>query len=665
MSRSERQKSGGIDRINLRLAVFGVLMIAAFVALFSRLWFLQVLASDEYNKLAKENRVRFVETEPPRGRILDRDGNVIVDNRMSLSVTIDRQVIDQRWERRKVLSKLSDLLDVEVEDMRTRLEDATVSPYKPVAVANDIPEKSAVVILENLEDFRYGVDIEKLPVRDYPEGEVAAHVLGYVNEISPEDLKSDHFKGVRPPYRPGDLVGKSGIEYTYDRYLRGKPQLDKVVVDSSGQVIVDDTVQEQETGRDLVLSLDLDIQKLTEKALEAGIMAARGAGHEAPAGAVTIMDPETGGVVAMASYPSYEPAMLADGITTKEFDSLGGKTPDDPDDDALLNRAIQGQRAPGSTFKPITAGAAMATGIADPYTSLDCNPSATFPPEGGPGSVVFNNWTSADFGFMGFAESLEVSCDTFYYQLGWDLEQAFGVSIGGDGSERFQKYMRTTGFGHDTGIDLSNELSGVVPDEAWCKEVFETYGGCGDGEGNYVGWLPGYTVNMSIGQGDLTVTPMQMAVSYAALLNGGEVLEPRLAQSLREDAETVREFEAPVAAKLPLDETQMGVIREGLEDVVMGANGTATGAFAGFPLSEYPIAGKTGSAQRGESALDINDAWFVSYGPSEDPQYVISVYLELAGHGGESAAPIARQIWEGIFEGDKTTDITLAQDNSG
>ena len=660
MARSERHKTGGIDRINLRLAVFGIMMIAAFVALFSRLWFLQVLASDEYNKLAKENRVRFVQSEPPRGRILDRNGNVIVDNRMSLSVTVDRQVIDQRWERRKVLSRLSDVLEVDVESMRTRLEDSTVSPYKPVAVANDIPEKSAAVILENEEDFRYGVDVVQLPVRDYPEGDVAAHVLGYVNEISPDDLKSDHFKGLRPPYRPGDLVGKSGVEYTYDRFLRGTPQIDKVVVDSSGQVIVAKEMQEQEPGHDLKLSLDLEIQELTEEALEAGIMAARGAGHEAPAGAVTVLDPNTGGVVAMASYPSYDPSILADGITTKEFDSLGGKTPDDPDDDALLNRAIQGQRAPGSTFKVVTAGAAMSTGVADAYTTLDCNPSATFPPEGGPGSVVFNNWTSADFGVMGFPESLEVSCDTFYYQLGWNLEQAFGPpeSVGGDGSERFQKYMRTAGFGHDTGVDLPNEQEGVVPDKKWCEEN-KDIGYCPDG------WLPGYTVNMSIGQGDLIVTPMQMAVTFAGLVNGGQILEPRVAQSLIDDTQTVKEFEAPVAAKLPLDDTEMGVIREGLEDVVMGANGTGTSAFAGFPLADYPIAGKTGSAQRGESALDINDAWFISYGPADAPEYVISVYVELAGHGGESAAPIARQIWEGIFEGDEATDITLAQDNSG
>jgi penicillin-binding protein 2 len=234
--------------------------------------------------------------------------------------------------------------------------------------------------------------------------------------------------------------------------------------------------------------------------------------------------------------------------------------------------------------------------------------------------------------------------------------------VGGDGTERFQKYMRRAGFGHETGVDLPNEAEGRVPDSEWldrfCEEVK-----CLSNE-----WLPGYTVNMSIGQGDLVVTPMQMAATYSALLNGGRVLEPRLAQEVQVTDEigntkTLKEIAAPVAAKLPLDETEMSVVRDGLELVIAGANGTANSSFAGFPLDRYPIAGKTGTAELGDT--DLNDAWFVSYGPADSPEYVIAVYLERAGHGGESAAPVARQIWEDIFNVDRETDIHLGFDRSG
>jgi penicillin-binding protein 2 len=244
------------------------------------------------------------------------------------------------------------------------------------------------------------------------------------------------------------------------------------------------------------------------------------------------------------------------------------------------------------------------------------------------------------------------------------METRFGPieALGGDGTEKFQDYMRVAGFGHDTGIDLPNEFDGRVPDERWCEDNADI-GYCPDG------WLPGYSVNMSIGQGDLLVTPLQMAVSYAAIANGGLVMQPRVAQGLAEvdeitgETEIVREFKPKMVRRLQLDATELGVIQEGLVDVVSGANGTANYAFSGFPTDRYPIAGKTGTAQIGES--DLNYAWFASYAPADDPQYLIVAYLERAGHGGESAAPVARQIYEGIFGIDKQTDVRLGYDRSG
>ena len=654
--------SAGIDRMTLRLAVLGVLVIAAFVALFSRLWFLQVLASEQYERFAEENRVRFVYSEPARGRILDRNGRVLVRNRFSLSATIDKQVLDKPRERRRVLRKLSRVLEVPVRDLRERLNDATVSPYKPVAVANDISEEDDIYLSVHADEFP-GVDTEVLPVRHYPHGRLAAHILGYVGEISSAELKESHFKHARPPYGPGDLVGKEGVEYSYDRFLRGKPQIKKVIVNSSSDVVTTDLEQLEQPGSDLTLSIDLDIQKVTERALAAGLSAAR-TSYAAPAGAVVVLDPNTGGVVAMASHPDYDPSIIADGFTNKEFATLGGHTPDDPDDDAMLNRATQIIRNPGSTFKVVTAGAAMATGVADAYSQLECAGAEVYPPEGGSGSVVYRNWTSAYRGYIGFPESLEHSCDTFYYELGWRMEEAFGAA-NGDGSERFQRYARLAGVGHETGIDLRYEADGLVPDEKWLEQYCEDV----DSAGCALGWLPGYTVNMSIGQGDMIVNPVQMSVTFAAIANGGEVMKPRLGWELTRpvdetSTETVREFKEKVVARLPLDETEIGVIQQGLEDVITGDQGTAAYAFSGFPTGEFPVAGKTGTAEIGETGK--NDAWFVTYGPLDAPeQYVIAVLVQEAGHGGESAAPIARQIWEGIFGIDKETDVRLGVDASG
>jgi penicillin-binding protein 2 len=600
--------------------------------------------------------VREIHTEPPRGRIMDRNGVVIVKNRRSLAVTVDRQVVNTHRREKRVLKRLSHILGAKKKDLRARLHDQTVSPYKPVAVAFDVPERKVTWILER-QNHLPGVNFEKLPVRRFPRGDLAAQVLGYVNEISKEDLASSHFKGARPRYAAGDIVGKTGLEWTYDRWLRGTPGMRKVVVNASGEVVGRRRpVQAERAGNDLVLALDAKIQRLSENALQHGILAAREAGFQAPAGSAVVMDPNNGDVLAMANYPTYDPSILADGITTKEFDRLGQATPDNSDDDALLNRGIQTGVPPGSTFKVVTAGAAMATGVASPYTTLDCPGSIVLPPEGGPGSVVFPNWTSADFGYMGFPVSLEVSCDTFYYRLGWDMEERWGAA-NGDGTERFQRYMRQAGFGHETGIDLPNEFDGRVPDKEWCKDF------CLGGQ-----WLPGFTVNMAIGQGDLLVSPLQMAVTYAAIANGGKVMEPHLGMAIartNDDGEedTIHAIKPEVVRRLPLDATELAVIRQGLVDVVSGEQGTAAGAFAGFPTDDYPIAGKTGTAQIGEA--DLNRAWFLSYAPATDPRYVVAVYLEKAGHGGESAAPVARQIYEGLFGIDKRTDVRLGRDFSG
>ena len=664
----------GIDRTTLRLAVFGICIMVAFVALFSRLWYLQVLAAPDYRELAKENRVRFVKSEPLRGRIIDRNGVVLVENRTATAVTINRQIVDTPRETRIVLTRLAEVLDEKVWALRKRMSSELVSPYKPVPVAENVPTKARDYILENQEDFFGAVDIDKIPSRRYPKGHTAPHILGYVNEISEELLESDHFKDVRPKYEPGDIVGRDGLEYEYDRFLRGTPELLKVIVNSAGEVLSEQVVRKESTGDDLVLYLDYGIQKLAEESLRAGIFANRGS-YATPAGAVVVMDPSTGGILGMASYPDYDPRILADGFTFKEQDKLGGKTKN-PDDDAFVNRALQAQRAPGSTFKIVTAGAALAADVASVYTTYDCPGTKYYPPPSlvDPGAAQpFNNWTSLDMGVMGFQKSLEVSCDTFYYELGWQLESTYGRTWGGDNSERFQKYARLSGLGDDTGIDLPNELPGLIPDWEWCQEVWEATKDdaiptCGTKEGPV--WLPGYTINMSIGQGDVLATPLQMAVATSAIANGGTVWEPQVAMQLARPDENdveqpVRTFDPQPAGELPLDDLEISTIQQGMVDVVSGPSGTAREAFAGFPTSNIPIAGKTGTAELTSESTNLQDAWFVSYAPADDPKYVVVVYLQRSGHGGESAAPVAREIFEGLFGLDKSLDIQLGQDASG
>ena len=680
MKKDRGSGNQGIDSTTLRLAVFGLCIMVAFVALFSRLWYLQVLAAPNYRQLAKDNRVRFVKSEPLRGRIIDRNGVVLVENRTATAVTIDRQVVDTPREERVVLKRLSRVLREKRWTLRQRMESELVSPYKPVPVAENVPTKARDYILENQEDFFDAVDIEKVPSRRYPKGNTAAHVLGYVSEITQEMLDSPRFQDARPSYEPGDIVGRAGLEYEYDEFIRGTPALAKIIVNSAGDVLAEIEVREEREGNDLVLYLDSGIQQLTEEALKAGIFANRGQ-YQTPAGGVVVMDPNTGGILAAASFPDYDPRIVADGLTEKEFRKLGAKTPNDADDDAFLFRPIQAQRAPASTFKIVTAGAAMAADVVSASTTLECPGEKPYPPPGRTslGSAeIFNNWTDFNFGIMGFPESLEVSCDTFYYELGWRLEDSSGASVFGEpnrGEEYFQRYARLTGLGHETGIDLPNEADGRVPDWEWCKEIWKTTKDdktptCGTKDGPI--WLPGYTINMSIGQGDLIATPLQMAVATSAIANGGAVMRPRVAmQVARPDKNDVeqplRTFDPHEVARLPLDEYELSMIQQGMEQVISGAQGTARSAFSGFPVGNIPVAGKTGTSELGDVGplANLQDAWFVSYAPANDPKYVIVVYLEKSGNGGESAAPIARQIYEGLFGLDDSLDVQLGQDESG
>ena len=646
----EHKRSRTIDPKKVRLSVLALLVIASFVALYSRLWYLQVLAVDELNSVARNNRVRLVEYEPPRGRILDRWGRPLVENVRTLAVSLKRELVEGDPLRKSlILIRLATLLKVDLGDMWSRLRDATVSPYRPIPVAYDVPEAKAVFIEEHNQLFPPGVVIEKVWKRKVVRGTIAPHVLGYTNEIGPDELKDREWKG----YNLGDIIGKAGVERSFDQFLRGEPRVERVVVDSAGDSISPPrAVKEEEAGSSVKLTIHPKIQRIVQSALGSGVQAARGAGYAGRSGAAVVLDPNNGDVLAMASYPSYDAKILANGYTDKDARLLGAATPNDPSDDALTNRPIQGPLPPGSTFKAITTAAALELDVVEPYEYVGC--PGTFVP--GDSGTPFYNWTSVDKPAMDIPTALEWSCNTVFFNLGWRMESRWGP-VAGDGTLRFQRYARSMGFGHETGIELPYEHDGLVPDPTICDIKGLDY--CPE-TGEY---LAGYTVNMAVGQGDLLTTPLQMAVSYAAIANGGRVMEPRivseLTQTISGKEETVKEFPPVVVEELGLDDTELSVIRQGLYAVVRGNSGTARDAFGGFGV---PVAGKTGTAQVGES--DASHAWFISYAPATDPQYVTAVYVEQAGHGGETAAPVAREIYEGIFNGDFNTSVSLGSDDS-
>jgi penicillin-binding protein 2 len=640
----EHKRSRTIDSTKIRLSVFAMVLVGCFVALYSRLWYLQVLASDEFKREAKNNRVRQVQSEPPRGRILDRQGNVLVDNKRSLAIALERDLLEsppRKWT--VVLLRLAQHLDLDIQDMYKELDNVTISPFKPLPVAYDVPEEKIAYIEEHPEKFP-GVVYDTLWSRKVIRGHMAPHILGYTNEISEDELNSREWKG----YDLGDIIGKAGVERTFDEYLRGIPRRERVVVDAANDPISDlKVVQEESPGADVRLTIAPRIQLTTQAALASGVLGARGE-REAPSGAAVVMDPNTGEVLGMASFPTYDATVTENGYTTKEYLKLGGETPKDPSDDSLINRPIQAPLPPGSTFKAITAAAALSLDVVGAYDYVGCPATSVLPP--GPGGYPFPN-NSGDRGSLGFVEALEVSCNTFFYQLGWRMEDRFGP-LNGDGTLMFQRFARSIGMGHVTGIDLPYESPGVVPDPKTCRERKT----CPDG------WLPGYSINMAVGQGDLLATPLQMAVAFGALANGGNVLEPQIAKEVVRTGvdggeEVVKEFPPNIKTTINLEPEEYAVIRQGLQEVTGGGLGTANDAFVGFPVS---VAGKTGTAQVGEAILDVSHSWFVSYAPAEDPQYVVAVYVEKGGIGGEVAAPIAREIYEGIFlEGDRDASVSI------
>jgi penicillin-binding protein 2 len=627
----------------LRLAVVGIVVVSLFSALFARLWYLQVLDSRSFVSAATTNQIRLVYEDAPRGRILDRNGQVLVDNRRTQAITVNRNELDKLKNKDEVEARLAALLNLSRDELDKRIADVRYSQYKPIPVAEGdaVPESLYIYVKEHQEDFP-SVDATIVSERAYPSvpPTTAAHVLGYVGEINDSELAKRKADG----YRLGDSIGKAGAELVYEAQLRGKPGVTKLQVNSAGEVVRGEplAVVPPTPGQDVKLSIDLNIQRLAEDSLQQGLEAARqavdrtgdGRHYEAPAGSVVVLDPRDGSILAMASYPTYNPAEFVNGIKRDVFAAFNDPASHYP----LNNRALQGQYAPGSTFKLITATAALESGMIPPNYSITDGGVFKVPNCKGE-KCTFSNSGKKAWGRVDLRRAITVSSDVYFYNLGarfW-LERS---NLHGS----LQDTARKFGLDGPTGVALPSDKPGRIPDPDWKKRFCEQIK-CID-----AGWRTGDSINMAIGQGEVLVTPLQLANAYATFANGGTLFQPKLAAD--EPAKPLRTVELTPQMRQP--------ILEGLRGVVAHPDGTAFYAFAGFPNNTFPVAGKTGTAQVHNKH---DTAVFASFAPADNPQYAISVVMEEAGFGGTAAAPVARRIYEGIAnQGHEPTDpIHLGQ----
>jgi penicillin-binding protein 2 len=643
-----RRQGGSVPqaRTRTRLKVLAALVVFMFAALTTRLWFLQVLASPSFEKQAQENRVRLVPTTPNRGEILDSQGKVLVGERATNVVLVNRQMLGDQTDA--TMFRLSQVLHEPAQKLVRRMNNPQYGPYQPVPIAEDVPNDTIYYIAEHADDFP-GVSTKQQAVRSYPQGDIAAQVLGHIGPITAEQVKADPALKTLPPTT---LVGQAGVEEEYDRYLRGVPGKQVIAVNARGDVIDADSTLGKvppKNGDNIVLSIDANVQKLAEQSLAQGIAVAHntydstsGKYLQATGGAVIVMDPRTGRIVAMASSPTYDPSMWIGGLSKRQYNQIkgSGSAPG-----ALFNRAIQGAYPPGSTFKTFVGAAALKQHFIGEHTALNC--PGVYEVPGDTSHTKFHNWNPVNTGYLTLTSALIQSCDTFFYQLGYKFWQAYvhsgyQVDTGKGGTEFMQNDLSQMGFGKTTGVDLPLEAKGIMPTNAYKraleKEAPKVYG--------KLPWQPGDNVNMAIGQGFMTVTPIELATAYSAIANGGKLYEPRVAWKIESpDGKVVRVVRPTQDGRLPISRQEVTYIRNALTGVTR-PGGTAAPAFAGFPLSTIPVAGKTGTADIvGKQPY----SWFAAMAPANNPKYVVVVMVEQGGHGGTTAAPVARRILQGLF----------------
>ncbi len=618
-------------KIAIRIAVLGALAIALFAALFFRLWALQVISGERYLADARNNQVRTFRVPAVRGAIADRNGVPLVSNRPGTRVQIWPAAFGNlsAARRESMLNRLSELLGLPVKDIRRELRRHRGDPLTPVTIREAVRDDKVRYLLEHQAQFP-GVEVSEVQLRRYEQGKLAAQVLGYTAEISADQLKRLEAKG----YAAGDRLGQVGIEAAYDRYLRGVAGLGEVRVDALGRVTSERTFNQMpEPGYSVRLTLDAELQRAAEDAIDYGVRLALENGEwAADGGAIVAMDPTNGEILALASAPTFDPSVYVGRVRPEALERLAKPEANYP----TLNRAVTGLYPPGSTFKPVTALAAVEEGLLSPSEVIQCTGFMT----AGDDKQRFDNWDPNKNEPMTLTTALANSCDTYFYEVALRAYEQPDTPI--------QKWARRMGFGQQTGVDVGPEGEGLVPTPAWRKRHFES---AWDQQ-----WRPGDSIQLGIGQGDMLATPLQMTRLYALLANGGKLVQPRIVQRIEQPATegdaavVVREFTGTKPQEIGLDPAALATVQEGLFDATHASYGTSTSVFSRFPV---PIAGKTGTAEKfitiGKWSGLRDQSWWCGWGPYADPELVICAVIENGGHGGEAAAPAALKVFEKFF----------------
>jgi penicillin-binding protein 2 len=602
----DRENRPATPQLALRVAIIGGVALVLFGVIFFRLWYLQVLTGDRYRAEANNNRVRSIHRQAPRGKIVDRNGRVLVDNRIAYAVTLspDKIPADRRGRRAlykrlgRVLNEKPRTIDRDVSEQLKEL------PFSSALVKSDVDSAEMGYLLENQVRFP-GVDVQQVAIRKYPSRTIGSHLFGTVGEVNREQLKEKRYRGVTQ----GDRVGQSGIEYAYDRYLRGRDGAERIQVDALGNFRANLAERQPVAGRQLRLSVDFDVQQVGQQAL---------GGRKA---AFVVMDVKTGAVRALGSSPAFDPNIFAKRIRQSDYKRLSNPLNGAP----LANRAIQGLYPTGSAFKLITSTAALQGGLITPDTVQFDGGSLRV------GGITFKNAGGAVHGALALRKALQVSSDVFFYRLGQEANNA------GDG-HLIQKWAERLGAGHQTGIELPGELDGLIPSPEWRNKLFKK-------KQTDRPWSVGDNINLAVGQGDVQVTPLQLAVAYATIANGGYVVRPHLGERVEDaDGRVVQEFNTPARKKLDIKPEYRQAILDGLRMAAGSPGGTSYPVFKDFPV---PVAGKTGTAEKGAGRAD--QSWYAALAPFPNPRYVVVATDEAGGFGADTAAPIVRRIMAELF----------------
>ncbi len=624
-------------QLSLRVAVLGGAALIMFAIIGFRLWYLQVLSSGQYTAQAENNQVRDITVQAPRGEILDRFGNTLVKNRTALALQVRTLELPKKGTkaRAKELKTLAKVAGMPAHRVRKEIRTQTTDlPASPVTLQRDVSDDLVYYLRENQNRFP-GVSIDRVYVRDYPNGSEAAQVLGYVGQVSADELKQPQYQGVVA----GDTVGKGGVESTYDSALRGINGTTRVQVDASGQPTGGILSQRPpRAGNDLALTIDPKVQAAGESALS---------GFGLP-GAFVAMNVHNGQILGLGSAPTFYPAALAKPrISQATFNQIFGK-PGDPlasTSAPFFDRAIAGGYPVGSTMKPITTVAGLESGTIDPSTVI--NDTGEF--DLGDGRTIQNAGGTA-FGSIGLSDALTVSDDYYFYDVGYRLDQ---VTHGDTKSGPLQGWAEQLGLGSDTGIDLPGEAPGLVPSPEWRNQLYKEATLPNSPGGRTAvypqetdrPWTVGDSVNLAVGQGDLQANPLQMATAYAAIANGGNIVRPHVGMKVEDPkGQVVQQIDPADQRHVKIKPAYRTLILNALHNAAQRSDGTSYPVFGNYPIG---VAGKTGTAQR--TGYE-DQSWYVALAPYPNPKIVVAATIEQGGFGADAAAPATREILNAYFE---------------